>query len=133
VRWRTGEIYGVEASGQMIGLWPACVSGGQPVPGGGVLSHPLYVAGDGAVAVAAKPVQMARSHGLAVGRPGLPEQPQVARDRRLADAQLAGGPGHRAVAVAEFVRDGPAVGVGEGLYGGEFLRGHSSLPMIGRF
>lgn len=63
VRWRTGEIYGVEASGQMIGLWPACVSGGQPVPGGGVLSHPLYVSADGAGAVAAKPVQMARSHG----------------------------------------------------------------------
>ena len=63
MRWRTGEIYGVEASGQMIGLWPACVGGGQPVPGGGVLSHPLYVAADGAGAVAAKPVQMARSHG----------------------------------------------------------------------
>jgi len=125
VRWRTGEIYGVEASGQMIGLWPACVGGGQPVPGGGVLSHPLYVAADGAGAVAAKPVQMARSHGLAAGQPGLPEQPQVARDRRLADAQLAGEFGDRAVAVAEFLHDGPAAGVGEGLYGGggEFWHG----------
>ena len=118
MRWRAGEIYGVEASGQMIGLWPACVGGGQPVPGGGVLSHPLQVAADGAGAVAAKPVQMARSHGLAAGQPGLPEQPQVARDRRLADAQLAGELGDRAAAVTGFLRDRPAAGVEEGLGGG---------------
>jgi hypothetical protein len=55
-------------------------------------------------------------------QPGLPEQPQVARDRRLADAQLAAELGDRAVALAEFLHDGPAVGVGEGLDGGgEFL------------
>jgi hypothetical protein len=97
VRWRAGEVYGVGAAGQMIGLWPACVGGGQPVPGGGVLSHRLYVAADGAGAVAAKPVQMAGSDGLAAGG--------------------------RAVAGAGFLRDGPAAGVGEGLCGGggEFL------------
>ena len=49
----------------------------------------------------------------------------MARDRRLADARLAGELGGPAVAVAEFLHDGPAAGVGEGLYGGggEFLHG----------
>ena len=54
-------------------------------------------------------------------RPRLPEQAQVARDRRLADARLAGELGGRAVAVAGFLRDHPAAGVGEGLGGGEFV------------
>jgi len=54
-------------------------------------------------------------------RPGLPERAQVARDRRLADARLAGELGGRAVAVAGFLRDRPAAGVGEGLGGGWFV------------
>ena len=74
---------------------------------------------------------MARSHGLAVGQPGLPEQPQVARDHRLAHAQRAGELGDRAVAVAEFLHDRPAVGVGEGLDGGgEFLHDQTTAACL---